>query len=167
MTEPLLPPPPAHAVPSTRPTRAAGVPMALRHVFGVLVGLLVTPVGILLVDIGVQRWQRRVFQTFETGFNVGAAAWIVGGALALFAVAAAARVSGLAPLVGGVLYGVLPGLWIAFSFTSYQEFVLDLPNPPASLEMLTWLNAGPGLFPVVAAALLGAAVAGRWLPRRR
>lgn len=79
----------------------------------------------------------------------------------LLVAAAAGRISGLGPLLAGLVLGVAPSAWVFLDFASYVKRLDDVP------EM--WHNTTFGLssvafavFPVVAGLLLGSALAGRW-----
>ena len=82
----------------------------------------------------------------------------------LFLVAAAGRISGFGPLVGGILWGVLPTLWVYGDFSSYADAVGDLPEAYDDIGF-GLLSSGFAIYPAVAGLLLGTALAGRW--RRR
>ena len=81
--------------------------------------------------------------------------------LCLFIAAGAGRISGLGPLVAGLILGAAPSVWVFLDFGSFVHRLDDLPE--------AWDNTTFGLsfvsfavFPAVAGLLLGAALAGRW-----
>jgi hypothetical protein len=81
--------------------------------------------------------------------------------LCLLLAAAAGRISGLGPLLAGLVLGAAPAAWVFLDFTSYVQRLDDVPE--------LWEHTTFGLsyvafavYPVVAGLLLGAALAGRW-----
>lgn len=152
MAEPAAPyfPPP-------RPPRRSS--MALRHLASVAVALVLTPVGILVFDHGAGTYLDEWFRNFETSAVSGELLLMVLGVLILVAVAACGRLSGLGPVLAGVVWGVVPFVWFLVDLRSFTDFAQDLPST------YLWFRSPTYLFPLVAAMLLGAGLAGRWRGR--
>lgn len=81
--------------------------------------------------------------------------------LCLLIAAGAGRISGLGPLLAGLILGAAPSAWVFLDFGSFVHRLDDVPE--------AWDNTTFGLsfisfavFPSVAGLLLGAALAGRW-----
>jgi hypothetical protein len=81
--------------------------------------------------------------------------------LCMFIAAGAGRISGLGPLVAGLVLGAAPSAWVFLDFGSFVHRLDDLPE--------AWDNTTFGIsfvsfavFPSVAGLLIGAALAGRW-----
>jgi hypothetical protein len=79
----------------------------------------------------------------------------------LLVAAGAGRISGLGPLLAGLVLGVAPTVWVFLDFASFIHRLDDVPE--------AWDNTTFGLsfvsfavFPAVGGLLLGAALAGRW-----
>jgi hypothetical protein len=81
--------------------------------------------------------------------------------LCLFVAAAAGRISGLGPLVAGLILGAAPSAWV---FLDFGSFVRRLDDVPEAWDMTTFglSSVSLAIFPAVAGVMLGAAVAGRW-----
>jgi hypothetical protein len=79
----------------------------------------------------------------------------------LFLAAAASRISGLGPLLAGLVLGAGPCAWIVLDHASYVERANDLPElwDHTSFGLV---GAAVVLYPTVAGLLIGAAVAGKW-----
>ena len=75
--------------------------------------------------------------------------------------AAAGRISGLGPLLAGLVLGAGPCAWILLDHTSYVNRANDLPEL-WSHTSFGLVGAAVVLYPTVAGLLLGAALAGRW-----
>ncbi len=81
--------------------------------------------------------------------------------LCVFVAAAAGRISGVGPLLAGLVLGVAPTVWVFLDFGSFVRRLDDVPE--------VWDNTTFGLsvvsfavFPIVGGLLIGAALAGRW-----
>ncbi|MCR1785121.1 hypothetical protein KVF89_21460 [Nocardioides carbamazepini] len=155
------PPPPGQGPPSpfAQPARPLRESMVLRHVVGVVVALGLTPVGILVFDYGAGRYARERMVTLEDSGATGELVLMFVGALILAAVAASARVSGLGPVVAGLLWGGVPFVWFLADLPSFFDFAQDLPSNHY------WFAVPTYLFPLVAALLVGSGLAGRWRAR--
>jgi len=133
--------------------------MALRHLASVVVALVLTPVGVLVFDHGAGSYRQVLARTFDNGEAAGELFQMFAGGAILLAVVACARVSGLGPLLAGVVWGLLPFLWYVADVRSFFEFARDLPST------YFWFSLPEYLFPLVAVMLLGAGLVGRWRGR--
>jgi len=157
MTAPeAFPPPPSSSFappPTARPVRGS---MVLRHLVGAAVGLVVTPVGILLFDYGAGKYLQQRARSFDDTVITGNLVVMALGALVLVAVAASARLSGLGPVLGGLVWGGLPFLWYLVDLQGFFKLSRDLPST------FFWFAVPVYLFPLVGALLVGAGLGGRW-----
>lgn len=145
--------------PLQRRSRGVGGP---RHVISSLLALLAVPAAYGFLDYAAHRAIREAGQTAgvdQLPDNVMIA--IAAGAACLFVAAAAGRISALGPLLAGIVWGVLPTVWVILDYGSFVSRLNDLPE--------TYDFTGFGLasvcfalFPAVAGLLVGTAVAGRW-----
>ena len=131
-----------------------------RTLFGVLVGLVVTPVGIGLAAhaaLDTRQWVilgsavNRAESTFQ----------IVGGALLLFFVAALAAYAPAGTVSAGLVWGVVPGLVYFLSPDDIWRTIHDdLPmlSDEMRLALITWVANGYAF--ILGLLLLGAGVAG-------
>lgn len=148
------PPPPA-GLPA--PARVGRRSMAVRHIASVVIALGATPVGIVLFDYGAGKYLRERAINFSDGTEgLGWLVLMLVGGLVLMAVAFAARLSGLGPIVAGLLWGLVPLLWFVLDFSSFYDFSRDLPSTHF------WFSNPPYLFGLVAPLLIGSGLAGRW-----
>lgn len=153
-TSAAYPPPPA-GLPA--PTRAGRRPMAVRHIVSVVIALSATPIGIVLFDYGAGKYLRERAINFSDGAEgLGWLVLMLVGGLVLMAVALTARLSGLGPIVAGVLWGLVPLLWFVVDLASFYDFSRDLPSSHF------WFPSPPYLFGLVAPLLIGSGLAGRW-----
>ena len=79
----------------------------------------------------------------------------------LFVAAAAGRISGLGPLLAGLVLGAGPCAWIVLDNASYVARANDIPEM-WNHTSFGLVGAAVVLYPTAAGVLLGAAVAGRW-----
>lgn len=79
----------------------------------------------------------------------------------LFVAAAAGRISGLGPLVAGLVLGAGPCAWIVLDHASYVSRANDLPEM-WNHTSFGLVGAAVVLYPTVTGLLLGAALTGRW-----
>jgi hypothetical protein len=103
-------------------------------------------------------------QTVYLGGEVSDQALVALGAAAacMFLAALAGRISGLGPLLAGLVLGAGPCAWIVLDHASYVERLNDVPNIWGSHTTFGLVAAGIVIYPIVAGMLLGAAFAGRW-----
>ncbi len=130
--------------------------MALRHVVSAVVALGATPIGLLVFDYGAGKYsQERLAYFNSSGAWTELATMIVGAGILLVG-AAAGRLSGLGPVLAGVVWGLFPFLWLAIDLPSFYDVIRDLPST------YIWFGAAAYEFPLVATLLIGAGLAGRW-----
>ena len=136
--------------------------MALRHVISVVIALGATPIGIVMFDYGGGKYLRE--RAINFGEGTAGIGWLVlmfaGGAV-LMVVALTARVSGLGPVLAGLLWGLVPLLWFVVDLASFYDFSRDLPST------YFWFANPPFLFGLVAPLLIGSGLAGRWRGTQR
>jgi hypothetical protein len=75
--------------------------------------------------------------------------------------AGAGRISGLGPLIAGLVLAAAPSVWV---FLDYGSFVHRLDDVPEAWDNTTFglSFVSFGIFPAATGLLLGAALAGRW-----
>ena len=102
--------------------------------------------------------------TVYQGGQVSDPALVAFGAAAacMFVAALAGRISGLGPLLAGLVLGAGPCAWIVLDHASYVDRMNDVPNIWGDHTTFGLVAAGVVIYPVVAGLLLGTAVAGRW-----
>lgn len=151
------PPPPAGPTPSyPTPAGSGRSPMVLRHVASVVVAMVLTPIGVLVFDYGSGKYLQERVRTLGDSGATGELVLLVLGALILMAVAASARLSGLGPVLAGLVWGGIPFLWFVVDLPGFYEFARDLPST------YYWFSVPGYLFPLVGALLVGAGLGGRW-----
>jgi hypothetical protein len=133
--------------------------MVLRHLFGAGFALVATPVGVAVFDYGAGEYLRERIVNFDQGGAVPEILLMFLGAGILMVVAASGRLSGLGPVLAGLVWGLGPLVWFMADFASFADFSRDLPSTHF------WFGSPPILFPLVAALLIGAGLAGRWRGR--
>jgi hypothetical protein len=152
-------PEPAPAPVVVRRSRGLGVN---RHLGSVVLSCLAVLGGYAALDYGF--WRANI--DAQVNLDLGAlpdktmiALGVAG--FCMFVAAAAGRISGLGPLVAGLVLGAAPSVWVFLDFGSFVHRLDDVPE--------AWDNTTFGLsfvsfavFPIVAGLLLGAALAGRW-----
>ncbi|RSM54163.1 hypothetical protein DMH03_35555 [Amycolatopsis sp. WAC 01376] len=134
------------------------------RVLSALGGVLLTPVALGLVIYGGSRLQRMYAQAYTVGEDpLGLVMLIVGGLL-LLGVALLGALSGLGPVIGGLVWGVVPGLTTFLGGPSVMSTMYDLGGRELGVGLVTWLVMG-ALF-ASGFLLVGAGLAGT-LARRR
>jgi hypothetical protein len=154
MTEsaaPYLPPP-------GLPRRSS---MVLRHLASIVLALGLTPVGVLVFDYGAGKYYEERIRNFSNAGTTDELLLMLVGAVVLAAVAACSRLSGLGPVLAGLVWGVVPFVWFLADIESFFDFSQDLPST------YLWFRSPSYVFPLVAAMLVGAGLAGRWRGRLR
>ncbi|MFI7118363.1 hypothetical protein [Amycolatopsis sp. NPDC049868] len=163
-TDPYAVPPhgqPATPEPYRQPRQSS---RAVPRVISGLGGVLLTPVALSVTIYGGTRLQRGFAQALSfTDDPLGLALLIVGGLL-LLGVAFLGALSGLGPVVGGLLWGVLPGLAFLLSPRDFMSLIYDIGPRELGLGLVTWMAMGA----LVASGflLIGAGLVGT-LSRRR
>jgi hypothetical protein len=162
---PLDEPPtqPIQRAPEAQPvvTRGRGLG-GNRHVASVLLSTLGVLGAYGAVDYGFYRAlgpDLTVYQGGELSDQVMIACAVAAGCL--FVAAAAGRISGLGPLLAGLVLGAGPCAWIVLDQASYVARANDLPEM-WNHTSFGLVGAAVVLYPAVAGLLLGAAVAGKW-----
>ncbi len=144
-----------YAGPGLPPAPRRGGSRALANFLGVLLSIVLTPIGIgLLGHFSYQRF--REMQIFlEPNQNLIALLCVIAGVVLLFLVAASAGWAPAGPVVAGLLFGVLPGLVYLVAPTWSMRTTFDLPGDVglwlgtygalSMLLLLGWLLVGAGL----------------------
>ncbi|TNM38587.1 hypothetical protein FHP29_15255 [Nocardioides albidus] len=146
----LLPPPPS----------PRGSSMVLRHLASVVLALGLTPVGVLVLDYGAGKYYEERIRNFSNAGTTDELLLILLGGVILMGVAACGRLSGLGPVLAGLLWGLVPFVWFLADIEGFFELSQDLPST------YLWFRSPSSMFPLVAAMLVGAGLAGRWRGRR-
>ncbi|WP_233574245.1 hypothetical protein [Amycolatopsis panacis] len=143
------------------------VPPASRtgaRVLSGLAGLVLTPVALGLLGYGGYR-QQNVLSTYAAHSDAVSVVLLVAGALLLLAVATLGAWSSAGPLLGGLLWGVLPGL-VTLAMPQWGLELLNLvPWGQLRFGVATWLFTG-ALFGC-GFLLVGTGLAGSLVRRRR
>ena len=143
----------------TRRGRGLG---ANRHLSSMLLSVLGVLGAYGAIDYGFYRSLGKgltVYQGGEISDRAMIAAAVAAGCL--FVAAAAGRISGLGPLLAGLVLGAGPCAWIVLDHASYVHRANDLPEI-WSHTSFGLVGAAVVLYPTVAGLLIGVAVAGRW-----
>lgn len=135
---------------------------ANRHMGSVLLSFLAVLGAYAVLDFGFYRANTAASVRLLDGALPDRTMIALGAAAACLLVAAAAgRISGLGPLLAGLVLGAAPAAWVFLDFASYVRRLDDVPE--------LWEHTTFGLsyvafalYPAVAGLLLGAAIAGRW-----
>lgn len=133
-----------------------------RHVASVLVSFLGVLGAYGAVDYGFYRAlgpDLTVYQGGELSDRAMIACAVAAGCL--FLAAAAGRISGLGPLLAGLVLGAGPCAWIALDHASYVARANDIPEM-WNHTSFGLVGAAVVLYPTVAGLLIGVAVAGKW-----
>lgn len=148
------PPPTGFSAPAGRVVRGSMWP---RHLISVAIAFVATPVGIVMFDYGAGKYLRERAITFGDGTEgIGWLVLLFAGGFVLMIVALTGRISGLGPVVAGLLWGLAPLLWFVIDLGSFYEFSRDLPSTHF------WFANPPFLFGLVAPLLIGSGLVGRW-----
>ncbi|WP_460791751.1 hypothetical protein [Nocardioides maradonensis] len=134
------------------------LPMGLRHLVSLGVCLVLTPVALAVLDYGADDYMRRVNVLVAIGRSdtIEDVALIGTACVLLLLVAACGRISGLGPVVAGVLYGVAPFAWFVLDNEGFLHAMVRLPSTHL------WFEAAPYELPLAAVLLIGAGISGRW-----
>ena len=133
-----------------------------RHMASVLLSFLGVLGAYGAVDYGFYRAlgpDLTVYQGGELSDQAMIACAVAAGCL--FLAAAAGRISGLGPLLAGLVLGAGPCAWIALDHASYVARANDIPEM-WNHTSFGLVGAAVVLYPTVAGLLLGAALAGKW-----
>jgi hypothetical protein len=138
---------------------------ALRHLASAVVALLAVPAGYLALDYaGTDAVHRQAQQFGEGALPTRTVALLVVAVGLFLAAGLAGRLSGLGPLLAGILWGAVPTVWLLVDYSSFTRRVLDLRDAVEPYDRFTFgvLQYSYFVFPIVCGLLLGLAVAGRW-----
>ena len=155
------PPPPAS--PSARQKQSVSL---VAHLSSVLVAVALVPIAYLLLDYAMADTVKRAF-AFGDQSALPPRVWIsVGAASGLLVVAAGiGRLSGLGPLVAGLVWGAVPTAVTLLSPLWIHRRLVDLPE---IYDFFGFELGASGLFvyPTAGALLIGSGLGGRWLRSR-
>ncbi|MGA6163769.1 hypothetical protein [Amycolatopsis magusensis] len=133
----------------------------LPRVLSGLAGLVLTPIALYLVSEGGLRERRMTMELAGPGHDALGLTLLVLGALLLLGVAALAAVSSTGPLLGGLVWGVVPGvLFVVAPIWSFRR----LGGFGGDLGLTLWLSVGALL--AVGMLLVGTGI-GAAIARRR
>jgi hypothetical protein len=142
-----------------RPRRGAA------HVVSALGGLVLTPVALGLLSWGGLRQQQLIQATLSTNRDALGIALLAGGAILLLVVAALGALSAVGPILGGLIYGVLPGV-AAMAVPEWGfRLVNQMPKSDIAYGVMDFLFIG-GLLGV-GFLLVGSGLANALVRRRR
>jgi hypothetical protein len=146
-------------VPGERPRRGSS------HVVSALGGLVLTPVALGLLSWGGLRQQQLIQATLSTNRDSLGIALLAGGAILLLVVAAFGALSAVGPILGGLIYGVLPGV-AAMAMPEWGFRLVNLmPKSDIAYGVMDFLFIG-GLLGV-GFLLVGSGLANALVRRRR
>jgi hypothetical protein len=127
----------------------------------VLLSLVLTPLGLVALDYSISEgWGRGVTTLDNARVPVPALVALGVGAVLLLVVAGLSRMSGLGPLLAGLVWGAAPAVGFALVPVTTARRMVDLPDPYD--QFLFGLTAQSMVFPAVGAVLIGAGLLGRW-----
>lgn len=130
--------------PSDVPPETAEGSRASARLLAGLIGLVLTPIAIGSMTYGGYRYQEITAAGGDFDHDLRGLAALLAGALVLLIVVWTGSLSAVGPLLGGVLWGLLP----AALYLAYPEDTLsridDLPVVPADTEAgtVTWIAMG-------------------------
>jgi hypothetical protein len=147
----------------TEPVRRGRGLGANRHLGSVVLSFVATIGAYGALDYGFYRANVAASTNGLDGTRLGDSTMIALGAAAacLLVAALAGRISGLGPLLAGLVLGAAPAAWVFLDWGSYVSRLDDVPE--------LWEHTTFGLayvafavFPVTAGLLIGAGLTGRW-----
>jgi hypothetical protein len=135
------------------------------HLVSALGGLLLTPVALGLLSWGGLRQQQLIQATLSTNRDPLGIALLAGGAILLLVVASLGALSAVGPILGGLIYGVLPGV-AAMAVPDWGFRLVNLmPKSDIAYGVMDFLFIG-GLLGV-GFLLVGSGLANALVRRRR
>ncbi|MBB5854964.1 hypothetical protein ACFQ05_16770 [Amycolatopsis umgeniensis] len=137
----------------------------VRRVLSGAGGLILTPVALGLLAWGGLRQQMLVQATLSTQRDVFSIGLLVGGGILLLAVGLLGALSATGPILGGLVWGVAPGVATAAVPEWGFRLVKYLPQNDVTYGVTSWLFIG-GLLGT-GFLLVGAGLASRLARRRR
>lgn len=131
------------------------------HVASAFFALVLTPVALVALDYGLASGWDAVPEAaagervpMDAGIAMGVAAAV------LLVVVALSRLSGLGPLLAGIVWGVLPAVGFALVPAQMARRMSELADPYAGF--LVGLIDSSAVFVVLGGLLVGAGLFGRW-----
>ncbi|WP_410604528.1 hypothetical protein [Amycolatopsis sp. lyj-90] len=137
----------------------------VRRVLSGAGGLILTPVALGLLAWGGLRQQMLVQATLSTQRDVFSIGLLVGGGILLLAVGLLGALSATGPILGGLVWGIAPGVATAAVPEWGFRLVKYLPQNDVTFGVTSWLFIG-GLLGT-GFLLVGAGLASRLARRRR
>ncbi|MFC9252738.1 hypothetical protein ACFWMR_16740 [Amycolatopsis thailandensis] len=137
----------------------------VRRVLSGAGGLILTPVALGLLSWGGLRQQMLIQATLSTQRDVLGISLLVGGGILLLAVGLLGALSATGPILGGLVWGVAPGLAAAAVPEWGFRLMKYLPQNDVTYGVTSWLFIG-GLLGT-GFLLIGAGLASRLARRRR
>ncbi|AUI63427.1 hypothetical protein [Amycolatopsis sp. BJA-103] len=137
----------------------------VRRVLSGAGGLILTPVALGLLAWGGLRQQMLVQATLSTQRDVFSIGLLVGGGILLLAVGLLGALSATGPILGGLVWGIAPGVATAAVPEWGFRLVKYLPQNDVTYGVTSWLFIG-GLLGT-GFLLVGAGLASRLARRRR
>ncbi|GAB3708503.1 hypothetical protein GCM10027598_12960 [Amycolatopsis oliviviridis] len=137
----------------------------VRRVLSGAGGLILTPVALGLLSWGGLRQQMLVQATLSTQRDVLSIGLLVGGGILLLAVGLLGALSATGPILGGLVWGVAPGVATAAVPEWGFRLMKYLPQNDVTYGVTSWLFIG-GLLGT-GFLLIGAGLASRLARRRR
>ncbi|MER6663293.1 hypothetical protein ABT256_02005 [Amycolatopsis japonica] len=157
-TDPYAVPPhgqPAAPEPYLQPRQSS---RAVPRVISGLGGFLLTPVALSVTIYGGSRLQQGFSRAYSVSEDPLGLVLLIVGSLLLLGVAFLGALSGIGPVVGGLLWGVLPGLAFFLSPHDIMGLIYDVGARELGTGLLTWLVMGAlvaGGFLLIGAGLVG------------
>ncbi len=137
----------------------------VRRVLSGAGGLILTPVALGLLAWGGLRQQMLVQATLSTQRDVFSIGLLAGGGILLLAVGLLGALSATGPILGGLVWGIAPGVATAAVPEWGFRLVKYLPQNDVTYGVTSWLFIG-GLL-ATGFLLVGAGLASRLARRRR
>ncbi len=128
-------------------------------------GLILTPIALALLGWGGLRQQQLIQATLSTNRDPLGIALLAGGAILLLAVGALAAASSIGPILGGIVWGVLPGVATMAMPEWGFKMVNFMPKSNIAYGVMDWLFIG-GLLGV-GFLLVGTGLAASLVRRQR
>jgi hypothetical protein len=145
--------------PVTRRGRGLGLN---RHLGSVVLSFVAVLAAYGALDFGFYRAFPGADASVGSGRIDDAAMIALGAAgVAVLVAALAARISGLGPLLAGLVLGAAPAAWV---FLDHAAYVARLDDVPELWDHTTFglAHNAFAVFPLVGGLLIGAGLAGRW-----
>jgi hypothetical protein len=132
-----------------------------RHLGSVLLSFLAVLGAYGALDYGFYRAYGDAQEGLDGALPQQTMIALAAAGLCLLVAAAAGRISGLGPLLAGLVLGAAPAALVLLDFPTYVSRLDDVPELWGHTTFgLSYISFA--LYPVVAGLLIGAAFAGRW-----